>query len=52
MSSPSPQQLWLLPPSGEYGGALDKDNNLVLENLKAYCYLVLGHLYIIYHRLP
>lgn len=40
MFSQSPQQLWLPPPLGGYGGALDGANSLVMENLKAYCYLI------------
>lgn len=46
----SPQQLWLLPPSGGYGGALDEANHLGKSQG-----ILLSDLgvptYIIYHKL-
>lgn len=48
-----PQQLWLPPlSSGGNRGALDGAHSLALENLRTYCYLGLGHPYVIYPRLP
>lgn len=53
MSPLGPQQLWLPPlSSGGNGGALEGAHSLALENLRASSYLVLGHPYVIRHRLP